>query len=168
MVVWLAEWEGLFLRFWDESATVRLEKIRRSVRKPLSVEMRPPSMCNAVSTTYSWLPIVPTCHWSANHRSAWWILFNIWPYSAILINIHPFLTTQWHGTLLHNWKKTAFSRQESSPLQWPGMGSNGVTVMKFLQLLMILKLYLELSYFLSQMLIAVTEVTKVPKFLIWK
>ena len=29
------------------------------------------------------------------------------------------------------------------------MGSNGVTVTKFLQLLMILELYLELSYFLS-------------------
>ena len=48
------------------------------------------------------------------------------------------------------------------------MGSNRVTVTKFLQLLMILELYLELSYFLSQMFIAVTvtEVTKVPKFLI--
>ena len=44
------------------------------------------------------------------------------------------------------------------------MGSNGVTVMKFLQLLMILELYLELSYFLSQILLVVivTEVTKVP------
>ena len=50
----------------------------------------------------------------------------------------------------------------------PGMGSNGVIVMKFLQLLMILELYLELSYFLSQILIVVTEVTKVPKFLIQK
>ena len=30
------------------------------------------------------------------------------------------------------------------------MGSNGVTVTKFLQLLMIVQLYLELSYFLSQ------------------
>ena len=51
-----------------------------------------------------------------------------------------------------------------------GMGSNGVTVTKFLQLLMILELYLELSYFLSQIFIVVTvtEVTKVPKFLIWK
>ena len=50
-----------------------------------------------------------------------------------------------------------------------GMGSNGVTVTKFLQLLMILELNLELSYFLSQMFIAVTvtEVTKVPKFLTW-
>ena len=49
-----------------------------------------------------------------------------------------------------------------------GMGSNGVTIMKFLQLLMILELYLELSYFLSQIFIVVTvtEVTKVPKFLI--
>ena len=45
-----------------------------------------------------------------------------------------------------------------------GMGSNGVTIMKFLQLLMILELYLELSYFLSQILLVVivTEVTKVP------
>ena len=49
-----------------------------------------------------------------------------------------------------------------------GMVSNGVTVMKFRQLLMILELYLELSYFLSQIFIVVTviEVTKVPKFLI--
>ena len=48
------------------------------------------------------------------------------------------------------------------------MGSNGVTVTKFLQLLMILELYQELSYFLSQIFIVVTvtEVTKVPKFLI--
>ena len=50
------------------------------------------------------------------------------------------------------------------------MGSNGVTVMKLLQLPMILELYLELSYFLSQIFIrvTVTEVTKVPKFLISK
>ena len=50
----------------------------------------------------------------------------------------------------------------------PGMGSNGVTVMKLLQLPMILELYLELSYFLSQIFIVVTvtKVTKVPKFLI--
>ena len=48
------------------------------------------------------------------------------------------------------------------------MGSNRVTVTKFLQLLMILELYLELSYFFSQILlvVTVTEVTKVPKFLI--
>ena len=47
-----------------------------------------------------------------------------------------------------------------------GLGSNEVTVTKFLQLLMILELYLELSYFLSQLFIVVTvtEVTKVPKF----
>ena len=42
----------------------------------------------------------------------------------------------------------------SSIVHWPkkpraGMGRNGVTVMKFLQLLMILELYLELSYILS-------------------
>ena len=50
------------------------------------------------------------------------------------------------------------------------MGSDGVTVMKFLQLLMNLELYLELSYFLSQIciVVTVTEVTKVPKFLIRK
>ena len=44
------------------------------------------------------------------------------------------------------------------------MGSNRVTVSKFLQLLMILELYLELSYFLSQIyiVVTVTEVTKVP------
>ena len=50
---------------------------------------------------------------------------------------------------------------------WTGMGSNGVTLTKFLQLLMILELYLELSYILSQLFIVVTvtEVTKVPKFL---
>ena len=44
------------------------------------------------------------------------------------------------------------------------MGSNGVTVTKFLQLLMILELYLELSYILGQLFILVTvnEVTKVP------
>ena len=47
-----------------------------------------------------------------------------------------------------------------------GMGSNGVTETKFLQVLMILELYLELSYFLSQIFIAVIEVTEVPKFLI--
>ena len=48
------------------------------------------------------------------------------------------------------------------------MGSKGVTVTKFPQLLMILELYLELSYFLSQIytVVTVTEVTKVPKFLI--
>ena len=42
-----------------------------------------------------------------------------------------------------------------------GMGSKGITVTKFLQLLMILELYLELSYFLSQIFIVVTvtEVT---------
>ena len=37
------------------------------------------------------------------------------------------------------------------------MGENGVTVTKFPQLLMILELYLELSYFLSQILLVVTE-----------
>ena len=50
-----------------------------------------------------------------------------------------------------------------------GMGSNGVTVTKFLQFLMTFELYLELSYsyILSQLFIVVTvtEVTKVPKFL---
>ena len=42
--------------------------------------------------------------------------------------------------------------------------------MKFLQLLVILKLYLELSYFLSQIyiVVTVTKVTKVAKFLVWK
>ena len=50
----------------------------------------------------------------------------------------------------------------------PGMGSKGVTESRFLQLLFILELYLELSYFFSQICIVVTviEVTKVPKFLI--
>ena len=45
-----------------------------------------------------------------------------------------------------------------------GLGSNGVTVTKFLQLLMILELYLELSYSFSQIsiVVTVTEVTKVP------
>ena len=38
-----------------------------------------------------------------------------------------------------------------------GMGSNGVTVTKFLHLLMILELFRELSYFLSQIFIAVTK-----------
>ena len=49
-----------------------------------------------------------------------------------------------------------------------GMGSNRVTVTKLLQLLMILELILELGYFLNQIFIVVTvtEVTKVPKFLI--
>ena len=48
------------------------------------------------------------------------------------------------------------------------MGNNGVTVTKFLQLLMILELYLELSYFLSPIfvVVTVTEVTRVPQFLI--
>ena len=47
------------------------------------------------------------------------------------------------------------------------MGRNGVSVTKLLQLLMILELYLELSYFLNQIsiVVTVTEVTKVPKFL---
>ena len=40
------------------------------------------------------------------------------------------------------------------------MESNGVTATKFLQLLMILELYLELSYFLSPIYIVLT-VTKV-------
>ena len=44
------------------------------------------------------------------------------------------------------------------------MGSNRIIVTKFLQLLMILELYLELGYILSQLFIVVTitEVTKVP------
>ena len=48
------------------------------------------------------------------------------------------------------------------------MGSNGVTVTKFLKFLMILELYLGLSYLLSHIFIVVTvtEVTKDPKFLI--
>ena len=48
--------------------------------------------------------------------------------------------------------------------QTAGFGSNGVIVTKFLQLLMNLELYLELSYFFSQIciVVAVTEVTKVP------
>ena len=47
-----------------------------------------------------------------------------------------------------------------------GLGSNWVTVTNFLQLLMILELYLELSYFFSwiSIVVTVTEVTKVPKF----
>ena len=51
-----------------------------------------------------------------------------------------------------------------------GLGSNGVTVTKFLQLLKILELYLELSYFFSyiSIVVTVTEVTKVPKFLTQK
>ena len=50
------------------------------------------------------------------------------------------------------------------------MGNNGVTVTKFLQLLMILELYLELSYFLNQIFIVVTVTggTEFPKFLIQK
>ena len=54
--------------------------------------------------------------------------------------------------------------------QKSGFGSNGVTVTKFLQLLMILELYLELSYFFSwiSIVVTVTEVTKVPKFLTQK
>ena len=50
------------------------------------------------------------------------------------------------------------------------MGSNGVAVTKFLQLLMILEVYLELSFFLSQFFIVVIvyEVTKVSKCLIKK
>ena len=58
----------------------------------------------------------------------------------------------------------------SNEIERPGMGSNRVTVTKFLQLLKILELYLELSYFLSQVFIAVTvtEVTKAPKFPIRK
>ena len=43
------------------------------------------------------------------------------------------------------------------------MGSNRVTVTKFLQLLMILEMYLELGYILSQLflVVTVTEVTEV-------
>ena len=47
------------------------------------------------------------------------------------------------------------SQEES--IQGPGMRSNRVTVTKFLQLLMILELYLELSYILSQIFIEVTN-----------
>ena len=49
-------------------------------------------------------------------------------------------------------------------------GGNKVTVTKFLRLLMILELYLELSYFLSQIFIVVTVTggTEFPKFLIQK
>ena len=43
------------------------------------------------------------------------------------------------------------------------MDRDGVTVTKFLQLLMILELYLEPSYIF--IVVTVTEVTKVPKFL---
>ena len=43
-----------------------------------------------------------------------------------------------------------------------GMGSNRITATNFLELLMILELYLELSCFLCQM-VTVTKVTKVPK-----
>ena len=48
------------------------------------------------------------------------------------------------------------------------MESKGVTATMFLKLLVILEMYLELSYFLSQIfkVVTVTEVTKVPKFLI--
>ena len=55
-------------------------------------------------------------------------------------------------------------------MRFSGLGSNGVTVTKFLKFLMILELYLELSYFLRQVFIVVTvtRVTKVPKFLIRK
>ena len=43
------------------------------------------------------------------------------------------------------------------------MGSNRITETKFLQLLIILELYLESSYFFSQIYLVVTdEVTKVP------
>ena len=43
----------------------------------------------------------------------------------------------------------------------------GWGVMKFLKFVVILELYLELSYFVSQIfiMVTVTEVTKVPKFL---
>ena len=60
------------------------------------------------------------------------------------------------------------SQEES--IQGPGRRSNRVTVTKFLQLLIILELYLEPSYLLSQIfsVLTVTEVTKVLKFLIWK
>ena len=52
----------------------------------------------------------------------------------------------------------------------PGMGRNRVTLTKFLHLLMILELYLELGYFLIQINIVVTVngVTKVTNFHFWK
>ena len=58
----------------------------------------------------------------------------------------------------------------SGPDCLAGMGSNGVTVTKLLQLLMILQLYLELNYVFSQIYIVVTvaEVTKVHKFQVTK
>ena len=48
-----------------------------------------------------------------------------------------------------------------------GMGSNGITVTYFLQLLMFWELELDLGYFLSQIftVVTATEVTIVPKFL---
>ena len=52
---------------------------------------------------------------------------------------------------------------------YSGMGSNRVTVTKFLQLPVILELYLEHIYLMSQislMMVTVTEVTEIPKFLI--
>ena len=48
------------------------------------------------------------------------------------------------------------------------VGNNGVTVTEFFQSLFISDLYLELSYFLSQVLGTVTRVSKVPKFLVSK
>ena len=51
---------------------------------------------------------------------------------------------------------------------WLGMGRNEVTVMKFLQLIMILELYQERHYLSSQIYIVVTvtvtEVTRIPMF----
>ena len=54
-----------------------------------------------------------------------------------------------------------------SPNHKTGLESNGVTVMKFLQLFMILELYLELSYFFSwiSIVVTVTEETKFHKLL---
>ena len=71
---------------------------------------------------------------------------------------------------MEDWRDTGGQVNESGKGGGAGMGSNRVTVTKFLQLLMILELYLELSYFFSQILlvVTVTEVTKVPKFLTWK
>ena len=71
---------------------------------------------------------------------------------------------------MEDWRDTGGQVNESGKGEGAGMGSNGVTVTKFLHLLMILELYLELSYFFSQILlvVTVTEVTKVPKFLTWK
>ena len=62
----------------------------------------------------------------------------------------------------HNFYPSGKSGKKKTKKPQAGMGSDGVTVTKFLQLFMFWQL--ELSYFLSQIAVTVPEVTIVPKY----